>query len=146
MRDSRRSFLKLTAGAAGLSLLPPNLCAVLADQAPAKSGTIRDVEHVVIFMQENRSFDHYFGTLRGVRGFSDPRPLMLPGGASVFHQPKTPGSAEYVAPFRLDSNATRAQNLFSLDHGWKGSHDQWKRHDAWIPAKSPFTMGYFTRE
>ena len=38
-------------------------------------------------MQENRSFDHYFGTLRGVRGYGDPRPVMLPSGRSVFHQP-----------------------------------------------------------
>ena len=29
------------------------------------------IEHVVFLMQENRSFDHYFGTYPGVRGFSD---------------------------------------------------------------------------
>ncbi|WP_283181893.1 alkaline phosphatase family protein [Pseudomonas svalbardensis] len=26
-----------------------------------RTGTLMDVEHVVILMQENRSFDHYFG-------------------------------------------------------------------------------------
>src|SRR5215471_12721110 len=142
MRDSRRSFLKLTAGAAGLSLLPPNLRAVLADQAPAKAGTIRDVEHVVIFMQENRSFDHYFGTLRGVRGFSDPRAITLPNGKPVWFQPN---ENKAVTPFRLDTGSTSAQCMKSLDHSWKGSHDLWKHHDAWIPTKTEMTMGYFTR-
>jgi phospholipase C len=142
----RRRFLKLAAGAAvGSAVLPEAIGRALALPARQVTGTVRDLEHVVIFMQENRSFDHYFGTLRGVRGFSDPRPLTLPGGASVFHQPKTPGSAEQVAPFHLDSASTRAQSLFSLDHSWKASHDKWKRHDAWIAAKSPLTMGYFTR-
>ena len=117
----------------------------LALPARRVTGTLHDMEHVVIFMQENRSFDHYFGTMRGVRGYGDPRPLTLPGGASVFHQPKAPGSADYVAPFHLDSSATRAQNLFSLNHSWKGDHDKWKWHDAWVPAKTAYTMGYFTR-
>ena len=35
-------------------------------------------------MQENRSFDHYFGTLAGVRGFDDPNAMNLPNGKSVF--------------------------------------------------------------
>jgi phospholipase C len=54
-----------------------------------RHGDIRDVKHVVILMQENRSFDHYFGTLKGVRGFSDRSTVTLPGGASVFQQPTT---------------------------------------------------------
>jgi phospholipase C len=145
--SDRRRFLQLAAGAATASAaLSDPIARALALPARHVTGTLRDMEHVVIFMQENRSFDHYFGTLRGVRGFADPRPLTLPGGASVFHQPKTPGSADYVGPFHLDSSVTRAQNMFSLNHDWKGSHDRWKRHDAWIPAKSPYTMGYFTRD
>ena len=142
MRDSRRSFLKLTAGAAGISLLPPNLRAVLANPAPSHTGTIKDVEHVVIFMQENRSFDHYFGTLRGVRGFNDPRAITLPNGKPVWFQPNGDSA---VTPFRLDTRTTSAQCMKSLDHSWKGSHDLWKHHDAWIPAKTEMTMGYFTR-
>ena len=42
-----------------------------ATAAPAGSASLSDVQHVVVLMQENRSFDHYFGTLSGVRGFSD---------------------------------------------------------------------------
>ncbi|MBV9571394.1 MAG: twin-arginine translocation signal domain-containing protein [Alphaproteobacteria bacterium] len=67
-QSSRRSFLQTAAGATALSALPPNLPCALADPLPSGSGTIMHVEHVVILMQENRSFDHYFGTLDGVRG------------------------------------------------------------------------------
>src|ERR1700743_2834036 len=136
MRDSRRSFLKLTAGAAGVSLLPPNLRAVLADRAPAKTGTIRDVEHVVIFMQENRSFDHYFGALRGVRGFDDPWAVRLPDGAPVWAQRQWPqDGGELILPYRFDTLRTGAERISSLDHSWRGSYDRWKRYDVWMPEK-----------
>jgi phospholipase C len=146
IETNRRRFIQLAGGAAAASAAPAAIARALSLPARRGTGTLRDVEHVVIFMQENRAFDHYFGTLRGVRGFADPRPLTLPSGASVFHQPRAAGSAEAVTPFRLDSTATRAQGLHSLDHSWKGSHERWKWHDAWIAAKSPLTMGYFTRE
>jgi phospholipase C len=142
MLNDRRTFLKLAAGAASVSLLPPNLRAALALAPAGGTGTIKDVEHVVIFMQENRSFDHYFGTLKGVRGFSDPRAIDLPTGKSVWFQPNGKDS---VAPFRFDTSKSNAQFLHSLDHSWKGSHERWKNHDAWIAAKTEMTMGYFTR-
>jgi len=138
----RRTFLKTAAGAAAFAALPPNLRAVLANPKLVRTGTIKDVEHVVIFMQENRSFDHYFGTLRGVRGFNDPRAIALPGGKPVWQQPN---GKDEVTPFHMDTTKTNAQFLHSLDHGWKRSHDLWKNHDAWVPAKTEMTMGYFTR-
>jgi len=143
--SSRRGFLKVAGGAALGGALPGPIARAMALPARRVTGTLKDLEHVVIFMQENRSFDHYFGSLRGVRGFSDPRPLVLSGGESVFHQPVSPGSSEAVTPFRMDASKTSAQSLKSLDHSWKGSHERWKWHDAWIPAKTPLTMGYFTR-
>jgi phospholipase C len=142
----RRDFLKLAAGAAvGSATLSPAIAQALALPANRVTGTIKDVEHVVILMQENRSFDHYFGTLAGVRGYGDPRPVTLPSGEPAWRQPGKDG-APAVGPFHLDSDTTRAQTMFSLDHSWKGSHARWKHHDAWIPAKGPLTMGYFTRE
>ena len=78
-------------------LLPPSITRALAIPANNRAGTIEDVEHIVILMQENRSFDHLFGTLRGVRGFGDPRVVTLPSGKPVWYQPS--GSAE-VLPFR----------------------------------------------
>ncbi|HWA59907.1 MAG TPA: phospholipase C, phosphocholine-specific, partial [Caulobacteraceae bacterium] len=144
--NSRRGFLRLGAGAAAAAAWPDAIARALALPASRRTGTLQDLEHVVIFMQENRSFDHYFGAMRGVRGFADPRPLTLPGGASVFHQPRKDGSPEAVTPFRLDAGATAAQAMQSLDHNWKGSHARWRWHDAWIPAKSDLSMGYFTRD
>src|ERR1700679_1049651 len=89
---SRRRFLQAASVAAGASALwSPALERALAEPARRVHGTIQDVEHVVILMQENRSFDHYFGCLKGVRGYGDPRPLALPSGQSVFHQPVAPG-------------------------------------------------------
>src|SRR5882757_5016590 len=125
MSNDRRSFLKLAASAAALAALPPNLRAVLANPKPGKTGTLQDVEHVVIFMQENRSFDHYFGKLRGVRGFNDPRAITLPGGKPVWYQPK---GGEDFTPFHLDTRETSAQCMSDLDHSWKGSYDLWKIH------------------
>jgi phospholipase C len=141
--DERRRFLQLAAGAIGAAALPPSVAKALALPANRVTGTIKDVEHVVILMQENRSFDHYFGTLRGVRGYGDPRPIKLPSGAPVWDQPAADGST--VNPFHLDTAATRAETMFSLDHSWKASHAKWRRHDAWILAKTPLTMGYHTR-
>jgi phospholipase C len=143
--NTRRGFLQLAGGAAAGAALPASIARALALPARRGTGTLADLEHVVIFMQENRAFDHYFGTLRGVRGFADPRPLRLPGGAGVFHQSTAPGSSDVVTPFHMEAAATRAQSVHSLDHSWKGSHERWKWHDAWIPAKSALTMGYFTR-
>ncbi|MFL5298138.1 MAG: phosphocholine-specific phospholipase C [Phenylobacterium sp.] len=142
--NDRRAFLQMAAGAVGAAALPPGVARALALPANRATGTIRDVEHVVILMQENRSFDHYLGTLRGVRGFGDPRPIELPSGRPVWAQPAKDGVGT-VGPFRLDSGATRAETIFSLDHSWKASHARWKHHDAWIAAKGALSMGYFTR-
>src|SRR5580698_7791104 len=88
---NRREFIQLAAksvGAlAGASILPSSIAKALSIPAHRRTGTIKDVEHVVILMQENRSFDHYFGSLRGVRGFSDPRPVRLGNGKPVWYQP-----------------------------------------------------------
>ena len=146
---SRRELLRLAAQSAAIgtaaAALPAGIARALSIPASGKTGTIRDVEHVVILMQENRSFDHYFGTLRGVRGYGDPRTPLLPGGKPVWFQPSAAHADGYVAPFHMDSGRTRAQCVESLDHSWKKSQDLWKNHDAWIGVKGPMTMGHFTR-
>ncbi len=76
-RMTRRRLLGSAAGiaaAAATALLPPNVRCVLAEPTPQR-GSLKDIKHVVMLMQENRSFDHYFGTLAGVRGFDDPEAL-----------------------------------------------------------------------
>ncbi len=148
MTEQRRHFLKLLAtGAMGSTLasLPTSIKAALSVAPAINTGTIMDVQHVVILMQENRSFDHYLGALRGVRGFDDPRPIMLPSKKSVWYQPKATGSG-HVLPFRLNTQTTSAQCLSDIDHNWKGSHSTWKNYDAWVKVKGALAMGHFVRD
>src|SRR6267378_4636490 len=110
---TRRDLLRAGAAAgalAGLEVLASPaqvLERVLA--APAACGSLSAIEHVVIFINENRSFDSYYGTYRGVRGFSDRNVLKLTDGSgkSVFNQP-FPGAAgvpykRHLRPFRFDT-------------------------------------------
>ena len=69
------------------AMLNSSIAKALSIPANFKTGTINDVEHIVILMQENNSFDEVFGTLRGVRGFSDPRAVKQKNGNPVFLQP-----------------------------------------------------------
>ena len=145
---------QLTSLAAASMLMPPNVQKLMA-QPPRRVGTLKDIKHVVLLMQENRSFDHYFGTLSGVRGFGDPDPLMLSTGRNVFHQPDPDNPDGYLLPFHLDTFATNAQRLPSTSHAWSVQHRAWNggRMDQWVPAHriadgplGPYTMGYFKRE
>ena len=106
-------------------------------------------------MQENRSFDHYFGTLSGVRGFDDPNALKLPNGQSVFHQPDAVNPKGYMLPFHLNTRASSAQKIPSTSHAWSVQHEAWNngRMDQWLPAHrkadgvhGPYCMGYYKRE
>ncbi|GGW95488.1 phospholipase C, phosphocholine-specific [Streptomyces malachitofuscus] len=147
---SRRTVLgTLAVGAAG-SFLPPSLHEAMA--APMPRGGLRAVEHVIVLMQENRSFDHYFGTLRGVRGFRDRTPLRLPSGAGVFEQPRSAGGA--VLPFSARRAAVDAgrpesdiQYLGALAHGFDDAgqaraNGWW---NDWVAAKTQSTMAFYDR-
>jgi phospholipase C len=145
---SRRDFLRVGAAAAAVSAIPASIARALAIPAARVTGTIADVGHVVILMQENRSFDHYFGTLNGVRGFGDPRPITLRNGKPVWYQPSDDDG--HVLPFALrgggDESENRAQCVETdLPHGWKGSQRTWAFHDAWVHKKQHTSMGYLTR-
>jgi phospholipase C len=128
MSINRRQFLRYAAGAGGAATLFPDLIRdALAVPANHVTGTLADIEHVVIFMQENRSFDHYFGTLSGVRGFDDPRAIKLPDGRPVWYQPD--GAGGHVLPFHFDAKNTSALSL-GTDHTWKGAQATWQGWDA----------------
>ncbi|MFT3977013.1 MAG: alkaline phosphatase family protein [Sphingomonas bacterium] len=145
---------QLASAAAATALMPPNVQKLLA-QAPSRAGALRQIRHVVLLMQENRSFDHYFGTMAGVRGFGDPHAIALPSGRSVFHQPDDQNPNGYLLPFHLDTFTTNAQKLPSTSHAWAVQHRAWNhgRMDQWLPAHraadcthGPYMMGYFKRE
>jgi phospholipase C len=155
---SRRRLLGGAAGVAGAaaaaSLLPPNLRRAIAETP--KAGSLKDIEHVVILMQENRSFDHYYGTMPGVRGFDDPKALKLSTGRSVFYQPDPKNPDGYLLPFHLDTKKTSSQAIPSTSHAWAVQHSAWNngKMDNWLPAhrkadgdaNGPYTMGYYTRD
>src|SRR5262245_60297018 len=145
MATDRRTFLQLLASGALAAAFPPSISRALSIPANRRTGTIRDVEHIVVLMQENRSFDHYFGTLRGVRGFGDPRPTTLPSGKAVWHQ--SDGNRE-VLPFRPDADDLGLAFIQDLPHSWPDAHEAFNngRYDQWIPAKGSTTMAYLNRE
>ena len=156
---TRRRLLRGAAGLAGAvaarALMPRNVQRVLA-QGPPRQASLKDIKHVVLLMQENRSFDHYFGTMPGVHGFSDPHAMNLYSTKRpVFYQPDSQNPKGYLLPFHLDTRATSAQKIPSTDHSWAVQHDAWNRGDMdrWLPAhrkadgvNGPYCMGYYTRE
>src|SRR5262249_30118850 len=116
--------------------------------------TYLDAEHIVILMQENRSFDHCFGCLQGVRGFGDRRAITLPNGNPVWLQTNAEG--ETYAPFNLNMRETSATWSGSLPHGWTDQSDARNdgRHDRWLDVKRskkagyehvPLTLGFYNR-
>ena len=69
-------------------------------------------------MQENRSFDHYFGTYPGVRGFDD-RPE---GKLGAFSQAWPGGRDSHLLPFRLDAQSGIGECTHDLTHNWLPQH------------------------
>ncbi|MFD7539433.1 phosphocholine-specific phospholipase C [Streptomyces sp. NPDC059819] len=145
---SRRAFVgasAATAAAAAVGLPDPTTATAAA---PRPKGSIEDVKHVVVLMQENRSFDHYFGALAGVRGFDDRQALTFPNGDSVFRQPDAGRADGFMLPFRMDTTKYNAQNAGGLPHDWGTGHTAINggAMNKWVAAKGERTMGYFTRE
>jgi phospholipase C len=154
--DSRRDFLKkvalLSAGGGLAGMLPGSVQRAFAID-PAPGSTYLDAEHVVILMQENRSFDHAYGSLRGVRGFNDPRAMTLPDGNPVWLQ--TDANGHTYAPFRLNLKDSNATWMGCLPHSREsqvgaGNHG---KHDRWLIAKrvggkdpAPLTLGFYNRK
>jgi len=152
LRLTRRDLLKSGAAVAGATLLGEPLLRALA--APQRAGRLEDIEHVVILMQENRSFDHYFGTYPAVRGFDDP--AALPG---VFRQQYTDpatGAPGVVVPFHLDTTQTGSMQTGEctddITHGYGDQHASWDggAMDGWARAHAGDSdhtfMGYYTRD
>ena len=172
---TRRRLLSTAAlgagGALANSILPPGLARAAA--LGPRSGSLRDIKQVVIHMQENRSFDHYFGTLAGVRGFGDPTALNTGyNGQSVFYQPDASTLAGgnpdgYLLPWHLDTESTSAQAIPSTSHAWAVQHSALNlsvgttpgtpttaTNNNWLPAHltadgtshGPYTMSYYERQ
>ena len=156
--DTRREFIRKSiylSGLAGLSsVLPPSIQRALAID-PEPGSTFLDAEHVVLLMQENRSFDHCYGALQGVRGFNDPRAVKLPNGNPVWLQSNAGGLT--YAPFRLNIHDTKVTWMGALPHSRESQVDAYNggKYDKWLTAKRPsnkkynempLTLGYYNRE
>ncbi|WP_141732743.1 phosphocholine-specific phospholipase C [Oligoflexus tunisiensis] len=160
MQNNRREFLIALSGLAGAAgvagLFPPVIQKALAVSAHRRTGTLQDVEHIVILMQENRSFDHYFGTLPGVRGFADPFPVPRPAfhtmqNKNIWLQPPAPGSTAQpaLAPFHL--NTERHFEYIRVEgtpHTWNNAQYAWShgRMEEWPRHKQNHSMGYYREE
>ncbi|HSJ01662.1 MAG TPA: phospholipase C, phosphocholine-specific, partial [Verrucomicrobium sp.] len=155
--QTRRDFMKRAATLAGglgtLPLFPDSILKALSIE-PTEGSTFADAEHVVILMQENRSFDHVYGTLQGVRGFDDPRAINTPGGNPVWLQ--TDKKGDTYAPFGLNLHESKSTWMRDLPHDRKsqvaatnkGKHDQWlleKRSGVKDYADMPLTLGFYDR-
>lgn len=151
MSIDRRAFL---ASALAAGALPASIARALDIPAKRVTGTVMDVEHVVILMQENRSFDHYFGTLRGVRGFSDRfatpvANMMDRTGKTILVQRDENDDKRLIVPYRLDTQADfHRMRTEGTPHTFPDAQAAWNngRMDAWPQAKHNRSMGYFTRE
>lgn len=156
-RDFLRSGATLAGAGSALALLPASIRRALAIPAARRTGTIRDVEHIVIFMQENRAFDHYFGALAGVRGFGDRFPIPVPDSPDARHRTvwaqyndkPDEGAPRTVLPFHLDTReAFETMRVASTPHTWSNAQDAWDagRMGNWPAAKKNHSMAYFTDE
>lgn len=147
---------KLLAGL-GISALGTSLHPIIARalEIPAQnpSGTIMDIKHIVILTQENRSFDHYFGTMSGVQGYGDrfaaPAPnLKGRDNQTVFVQPSKQIEGKLIAPFHADTQkAFKYMRLEGTPHTFPDAQAAWDdgRLSDWPAAKYDHSMAYFTR-
>jgi phospholipase C len=151
---SRRELLKLGGAAAVTQLGALGLqgCGGISKLIPslAGCGKLTDIEHVVILTQENRSFDHYFGSYRGVRGFSDQ--------SAAFQQPDsantTVSPVGKLLPFHLDTSQVNAACTHDITHDWVPQHQSWDngKMDGFVNSRlainsndAVLTMRYYTR-
>ena len=123
----RRDFLSGAMGAAGLMAMGAAgarwlgagrpLLPVEASLTSATAADLSAIKHVVFLMQENRSFDHYFGALQGVNGFFS--------GSPALDQAWPGGAASTLSPFHLDTTTGIAECTNDLDHSWQSEHASW---------------------
>lgn len=143
---NRRKFIKLSAGAGVAAAAWSGLLRqALAVEANNATRSIKDVKHIVILMQENRSFDHYFGTMKGVRGFGDRFPIPLETGQRAFYQSD---GQKIISPYRADRRTSNAALIKGTPHDFADTQAAWNqgKYGFWPMYKTPFSMAYYTRE
>ena len=144
---TRRGLFKGAMTAAAFAALPASIQKAFATKPAISTGTIKDVKHIVILMQENRAFDHYYGTKKGVRGFGDPFPHPTVSGQPVWYQKSsTLATAATTLPFPILQTDNWAFPP-DLPHGFSDQQGAWGQGQAsyWPQYKTASTMGHYTR-
>jgi phospholipase C len=154
---SRRQLMASMGGMVLASYALPSALRKALDNAPpsvlssaTKVAPVSEIKHVVVLMQENRSFDHYFGAMPGVRGFADPSV-----SRDVFYQKDASNPKGYLLPFHADTTTSNAEQIPSSSHSWGPLHDSWDggKMDGFVTAHiaadgeaGQYTMAYFKRD
>lgn len=120
----------------------------------AFAGSLKDIKHVVLFMQENRAFDHYFGTMPGVRGFADPNVQVNPDGKTTFQQLVTPSmtnNTDVLKPWYINYLGgdwlQATQCIGAGSNSWQATHTAYNGGltNQWASTNTPYSIGYFKR-
>src|SRR3546814_14395992 len=96
-------------------------------------------------MQENRSFDHYFGTMKGVRGFGDRFAVPLKSGERAFHQSD---GKKIIPPYHADGKTSTAALVQGTPHNFSDMQAAWTqgKYGYWPLYKTTYSMAYSTSE
>ncbi|KAF2094978.1 phosphoesterase-domain-containing protein [Rhizodiscina lignyota] len=136
-----------------MPLLASSLLALGAFALSAEAG-LSQIDHVVLFMQENRAFDHYFGTMAGIRGFKDPNRLQAPGHKPVWYQDvdsSLSNDTDSLLPWYLNylggDWVEATQCMSAGDNGWNDNHAALNDdlNNKWALNNTPWSWGYYKR-
>jgi len=131
MAADRRQFLHGLAGASGLALLDPAVAA--AGLRPLPPPEESGIDHIVVVMMENRSFDHLLGWLPGARGVQD----------GLLYTDRS-GAVRMTHALRPDRTGCGHPDP---SHSWTGGREQWNGGlmDGFLRSGSndEFSIGYY---
>ncbi len=153
---SRRQFVQagaaLGAGLGASLALPPGMAGALdaATHAPlrrpgslpnrhlpAGTNAVPQIDHIIVLMMENHSYDNYLGLLDRGDGFT----------LDKAHQP-TAANAETTGDFVHAFPMANACQSNGPSQSWNSSHVSYNggRNDGFVRGSGPVAMGYFSSE
>ena len=111
MRGTRGLAVVVCAAALAAAACGTSAVAEVRQRGGRQTSPFRDLQHIVVLMQENRSFDEYFGALPGTR-----QPASRSRARSGNPNPVDPSSV--IAPFHQSAGC----EVDDLNHAWTGTH------------------------
>lgn len=138
-----------------------SVLSAVAVQDWTNTNDLKKVKKIVLFMQENRAFDHYFGSMAGVRGFQDPNVHISENtGVDVFHQPvdqsiiapRPPKDVYFLKPFYLNWAGgdwkEKTQCMIAGLNDWVLNQAAYHKGeiDRWALKNSAYSIGYLKED